>query len=61
MLDVVTVNKYPLDNLPELFRFEHEIFDRKEIEAQIKQILKNIPDNDLSKILMLLQALYPIR
>ena len=34
---------------------------KKEIEAQIKQILKTIPDNDLRNILMLLQALYPIR
>jgi len=47
-------------DLPELFRFEHEISDRKEIETQIQQILKNIPDDSLRQILLLLQVLYPI-
>jgi transcriptional regulator with XRE-family HTH domain len=47
--------------LPELFRFEHEILNRKEIENQIKIILPFIPDKELSKILLLLQVLYPIR
>jgi len=47
--------------LPELFRFEHEILNRKEIENRIKNILSTIPDDDLSKILLLLQVLYPIR
>jgi len=47
-------------NLPELFRFEHEISDRKEIETQIQQILKTIPDDTLRQILLLLQVLYPI-
>jgi transcriptional regulator with XRE-family HTH domain len=46
--------------LPELFRFEHQIFDRKEIEARIKEILKGIPDDQLRQILMLMQVLYPI-
>jgi transcriptional regulator with XRE-family HTH domain len=47
--------------LPELFRFEQEISDRKEIEDQIKEILKNIPEDALRQILMLLRVLYPIR
>ena len=47
--------------LPELFRFEHEILNRKEIENRIKNILPTIPDEDLSKVLLLLQVLYPIR
>ena len=45
--------------LPEFFRFEHEISDRKEIEARIKKILKEIPDDTLRQILMLLRVLYP--
>lgn len=47
-------------NLPELFRFEHEILDRKETETRIQQILKTIPDDNLRQILLLLQVLYPI-
>ena len=45
--------------LPDLFRFEHEISDRKEIEARIKKILREIPDDALRQILMLLRVLYP--
>ena len=47
--------------LPELFRFEHEISDRNELEARIRQILKTIPDDALRQILMLLRVLYPVR
>ena len=47
--------------LPELFRFEHEISDRKEIEVRIKEILKTMPDDALRQILLLLRVLYPIR
>ena len=47
-------------DLPELFRFEHEISDRKEIETHIQQILKTIPDDSLRQFLLLLQVLYPI-
>jgi transcriptional regulator with XRE-family HTH domain len=46
--------------LPELFRFEHEILDRKELENRINQILKLIPDDDLRQILLLLRVLYPV-
>jgi transcriptional regulator with XRE-family HTH domain len=47
--------------LPELFRFEHEILDRRKIEAEIKHFLKTIPEGDLRKILLLFQTLYPAR
>lgn len=47
--------------LPELFRFEHEILDRKEIERRIREILETIPEDALRQILMLLRVLYPVR
>ncbi len=46
--------------MSELFRFEHEISDRNEIEVRIKEILKSIPTESLSQILLLLRVLYPI-
>ncbi|MFC1863820.1 helix-turn-helix domain-containing protein [Thermodesulfobacteriota bacterium] len=46
--------------LQELFRFDHEFLDRQKVEARIGQLLKNIPDEDLRKILLLLQTLYPV-
>jgi transcriptional regulator with XRE-family HTH domain len=46
-------------SLSELFRFDHEISDRKEIEARITRILKSLPDQDLSRILLVLNTLYP--
>ncbi len=48
-------------DLPELFRFEHEILDRKEIDARITRILKSLPDQDLRQILLVLSVLYPTR
>ena len=45
--------------LSELFRFEHELLSRKEIEAQMKSILKDMPDDALRQILMLLRAVHP--
>ncbi len=45
----------------ELFRFEHEISDRKQIEKRINEILKDISDDSLRQILMLLRVLYPLR
>lgn len=47
-------------DLLELFRFEHEISNRKEIEKRIIGNLKSIPDQDLRQILLLLRTLYPI-
>lgn len=46
--------------LPELFRFEHEILDRNKIETRINQILKSIPNEGLSQILLLIRVLYPV-
>ena len=45
--------------LPDLFRFEHEVPDRKEIEAKIKNLLPAIPEQDMRTILMILDVLYP--
>ncbi len=47
--------------LPELFRFEQEISDRKEIETRITEIINKLSDDALHKILILLRVLYPIR
>jgi len=47
--------------LAELFRFEHEISDRKEIETRITQILKTLPDQDLKQTLLIMQGLYPLK
>ena len=45
--------------LPDLFRFEHEVPDLKEIEAKIKSLLPAMPEQDLRKFLMILDVLYP--
>ncbi len=47
--------------LPELFRLEQHISDRNEIESRIGQIIKAIPTEGLSQILLILRILYPIR
>jgi len=46
--------------LPELFRFEHEILNRKQTEGQIRHIIESIPDEDLRQILSVLRILYPV-
>jgi len=46
-------------DLPELFRFEHETADRKEIENRIARILKDIPDEDLSRVFLIFRVLFP--
>lgn len=46
--------------LPELFRFEQEVLDRKQVEAQIKNILPSLPDGDLNRMLSVLRVLYPV-
>jgi transcriptional regulator with XRE-family HTH domain len=46
-------------DLPELFRFDHETADRKEIENRISSILKDIPNEDLSRIFLIFQVLFP--
>jgi len=46
--------------LPELFRFEQQTSDRKEIKSRIGQILKGIPTERLSQILWVLRGLYSV-
>jgi len=44
----------------ELFRFDQEALDRKQVEAQINAILKSLPDGDLNRMLSVLRVLYPV-
>jgi transcriptional regulator with XRE-family HTH domain len=58
--DVLSKIATALDvEVSELFRFDHEVWSRKEVEAQIKSILKEIPDDYLRQLLMLLRAVHP--
>ena len=47
-------------DLPELFRFDQEALDRKQVEFQINAILKSLPDGDLNRMLSVLRVLYPV-
>ena len=47
--------------LIELFRFSHEIPSRKELENEVRSIVKDLADDELRQILLLLQALYPFK
>ena len=47
--------------LPELFRFEEETLDKRSIESRISQIVKNLSDEDIRQLHMVLSALYPIK
>lgn len=47
--------------LPELFRLEPEITDRKEITGRIGRIIQSLPDESLKQVLLLLRVLYPVR
>lgn len=47
--------------LPELFRLEPEITDRKEIKERIGRIMESLPDESLRQVLLLLRVLYPVR
>ena len=47
--------------LRELFRFEREALDRQQVETQIGQILKSLPDGDLNRMLSVLRMLYPVQ
>ena len=48
-------------DLSELFRFEHEVLSRREIESQVKAILKDISDDALRQVLMILRSVHPFR
>jgi transcriptional regulator with XRE-family HTH domain len=47
--------------LPELFRFESEGLNRKEMESRLQSIIKALPESELGRILTILKALYPVR
>lgn len=46
-------------DMSELFRAEHEILDRKEIETRIMKILKKLPEDELRQFLLVLHTLHP--
>jgi len=46
--------------LPELFRFEHEISDRKEMESRIQSVLKTATNDEVRQILLVLRTLFPV-
>ena len=48
-------------DLPELFRFEQEITDRKETERRIQEIIKSLPDDALGQLLSVLRTMFPVR
>jgi transcriptional regulator with XRE-family HTH domain len=47
--------------LYELFRFESEGLNRKEMESRLQGIVKALPDDELARIITMLRALYPIQ
>lgn len=47
-------------DLYELFSFEHEIQNRKDIEARMMKILKIMSEDDLKKFHLIFNTLYPI-
>lgn len=46
-------------DLYELFRFEQEVPNRKDIEARMAKILKGISEDDLRQLFFVLRGLYP--
>jgi hypothetical protein len=48
-------------DLPELFHFESEGMDRKEMESRLQSIIKALPDDELGLILTMLKTLYPVQ
>jgi len=47
--------------LPELFRLEQELTDRKEIQERVEEIIGALNDDNLRQVLLLLRVLYPVR
>jgi transcriptional regulator with XRE-family HTH domain len=47
--------------LPELFRFESEGLNRKNVETSLINIIKNLPDDEIERVLTMLKALYPVQ
>jgi transcriptional regulator with XRE-family HTH domain len=48
-------------DLPELFRFEPEITDRKELIKKMSEILKSLNDDNLRQVFLMLKIVYPIK
>ncbi len=46
-------------DLLDLFRYAHEISDRRQIEKKITAILSTIDDQELKRVLLILHSLYP--
>ena len=46
--------------LSELFKIDQEISDRKEIEKRINEIVKDLPDDALRQVFLLIKTLHPI-
>jgi transcriptional regulator with XRE-family HTH domain len=46
-------------SLSDLMSFEQEIGNRKEIESRINQICRNMPDEEVRRVLQMLISLYP--
>ena len=46
-------------DLLDLFRYAHEIADRKEIEKRINKVLSNMDDSELKRVFLILHSLYP--
>jgi transcriptional regulator with XRE-family HTH domain len=47
--------------LQELFGFEQDTMDRKDVEDQINAIIQSLPDEDLGRVLSVLRVLYPVQ
>jgi XRE family transcriptional regulator, regulator of sulfur utilization len=47
--------------LYDLFRFESEGLNRKEMESRLQSIIKALPDDEFGRILMMLKVLYPLQ
>ena len=47
--------------LSELFRFESEGLNRKAIETSLSDIIKNLPDDEIGRVLKMLRSLYPVQ
>lgn len=46
--------------LPELFRFEQELTDRKKIIKWIKERIDTLEDKDLQQVLLFIRTFFPI-
>lgn len=46
-------------DLNDLFRYEHELTDRQEIEKRIRRIVQTISAEELNRVYLVLHALFP--